>query len=333
MQLHRFAQSMSPGGPTGQETVCDGKLNRSFAATNGISTTNLRALICAVAIAFLPMHQAEAGETVTPELASDQVQELIAFVQQAADLVAEKGPEAFGQLRDKNGPWFGRDRYIVVNDLVGNVLVDPNRPEFEGTNQIRLRDADGKGIVKQIIQEVAGESRTGWVHYLWPKYALSEPYWKSTYAVRVADPSGKDYIVSSGLFGVKNQGLFVVDTVDEAAELVRQRGRDAFDAFRDPAGPFLYDNTYVFVFDERGTELVNAGFPGFEGRNLLGIQDSTGAHPVRTMIDALENQDTAWVEYNWPKPNSASSYKKMAYVKRVETGGETLYVGSGLYLD
>ena len=48
------------------------------------------------------------------------------------------------------------------------------------------------------------------------------PVWKSAYVVRVEDQSGEDVIVGSGLYEMKTEKLFVVETVDAAADLVER---------------------------------------------------------------------------------------------------------------
>lgn len=292
----------------------------------------LFALTCAL---LLPVVAARADETaqVVPPQPSPEIDELVAFVRRAGELVTRQGEAAFPLLRQKGGEWYRGDRYVFVNDLRGDIVVDPNRPEFEGTNQLRLRDPDGKPVIALMIEEVTKNDHEGWVHYLWPKYALSEPYWKSSFVIRVTAPSGKEYIVGSGLYDVKNQSVFVVDTVQEAANLVAESGPAAYDEFRDPAGPYLYGNTYVFVIDGRGSVLCNPAAPSFEGKSLVDYQSEDGRYPFREMRDATAHQSTAWVQYKWPTPDMPQPKTKFTFVKKVDYEGETLYVGSGLYLD
>ena len=291
-----------------------------------VALTTMAILLPGVALA-------DESPVVAPPQSSPEIDELVSFVRRAGELVAREGEAAFPLLRVKGGEWYHGDRYIFVNNLQGEIVVDPNRPEFEGTNQLRLRDPDGKPVIALMIEEVTKNDNEGWVHYLWPKYALSEPFWKSSFVVRVTDPFGKDYIVGSGLYGLKNQSAFVVDTVHEAANLVAERGANAYDDFRDPAGPYLYGNTYVFVIDARGRVLCNPAAPSFEGRNLYDYQDEDGRYPIREMQSATAHQPTAWVEYKWPTPDMPQPRTKFTFVKKVDHEGETLYVGSGLYLD
>jgi len=263
---------------------------------------------------------------------SPAVRDVAALVHKAAELVRTEGETAFDQFRVKGSPWYHGDTYVFVNDMTGTIVVDPNRPELEGTDQIDLTDRTGRPILQMMISEVSTANKEGWVHYLWPKYALSEPYWKSSFVVTVTAPSGKQYIVGSGIYDAGPQGVFVIDTVNDAVALVESQGRDAFDTLRAPNGRFRYKNTFVYVFDARGVELVNGAFPAFEEQNLLDYRDSNGQYPVREMIDGLKTADQGWHTFQALSPDSAQVMKKMDFVRKVTLDGETLYVGSGLYI-
>jgi len=66
---------------------------------------------------------------------------------------------------------------------------------------------------------------------------------------------------------------FIEDLVNRAANLLHEQGEAAFALLRDRTGPFLFMNTYVFVEDPDGTELMNAAMPYLEGKNLIGVTD------------------------------------------------------------
>lgn len=263
---------------------------------------------------------------------SDATRDVVALVRKAAELVRTEGEAAFDEFRVPGSVWNRGESYVFVNDTTGTIVVDPNRPELEGTNQIDLEDQEGRAIIQTMIAEVSHADKQGWVHYLWPKFALSEPYWKSSFVVAAVAPSGKQYVVGSGIYDAGPQGVFVIDTVNDAAALIESQGRDAFDTLREPNGPFRYHNTYVFVFDERGLELVNGAFPGYEEQNLLEFRDAEGNYPVREMIDGLKSATSGWFDYSFLAPDSAQTLPKSAFVRKLTLDGETLYVGSGLYI-
>ena len=263
----------------------------------------------------------------------DQPKQVIALVEKAAALVEREGENAFSKFRKKGSEWFHGEVYVFVTDLEGTSLCVPPMPELEGKNIIDRVDPNGKRVLALMIEKVSGNKAAGWVHYQWPKPGEDKPFWKSSYVMRVKDASGKEYMVGSGLYDMKVEKLFVVDTVDDAAELIRKEGKQAFQTLRDKAGPFRYQDVYVFVHDQNGTELVNPASPDLEGQNLLDLKDASGKMLVRETIKLLEAKETGWIEYMWPKPGETEPSKKLTYVRKVEMGDEVLYVGAGIYLD
>jgi methyl-accepting chemotaxis protein len=121
--------------------------------------------------------------------------------------------------------------------------------------------------------------------------------------------------------------------VDKAAALIEAKGDAAFDEFRTKGSEWYRGETYIFVDDMHGTVLVNPASPGLEGTNLVDLKDFNGEAFVREMTQMLEDKESGWIEYMWPKPGETEPSKKMGYVKRVQLGDRTLIVGAGLYSD
>ncbi len=141
------------------------------------------------------------------------------------------------------------------------------------------------------------------------------PRWKSSFVELVTAPSGKHYVVGSGMYNDRMERAFVVDIVQQAAGEIEKFGRDAFRHFHDPAGPFLAKDAYIFVIDMQGVEWVNPAFPNIEGKKMLDRKDTNGKLFYHDMIDLIRTQGSGWIEYMWPKPGESVSTKKSAYVK------------------
>jgi len=262
-----------------------------------------------------------------------QTIQVMTLVKKAAALVERKGEEAFPEFRKKGSEYFHGDLYVFVDDLKGKILCSPITPELEGTNVIDVTDVDGKRFMAGAADIVSGEKAAGWVHYRWPRQKGRGPTWKSSYVVRAKDASGRQYLVGSGLYDMKVEKLFIVDTVDNAARLVRKKGKQAFATLRDRAGPFRYQNVYVFVDDHKGIELVNPVSPELEGTDLIDFKDANGILIIREMIKMLRDKDSGWMEYMWPRPGESEPSKKQSYIRKVNVGDRTLYVGAGVYLE
>lgn len=119
-------------------------------------------------------------------------------VNRAAALVAERGKEAFGQLRDKTGSFVFMDTYVFVDSPDGTELMNPAFPSFEGKNLIDLKDLKGKPVVRD---EIAAAMKDGsaWVELYWYKPGNNTPARKQTFVRKVQ--SGQDiYIVGAGVY-------------------------------------------------------------------------------------------------------------------------------------
>jgi len=286
--------------------------------------------ILAVWILLLPVNPAHADEK--PPYAYQQTRDLVALVEAAAVFVHEKGGKAFPDFRVKGGRWFQGDAYIFVWDLNGNRYVYPPDVEHEHVNLIDLKDVGGKPVGKMIVAAAAENDGRGWVHYQWNRPNEFEPQWKSTYIVRTIAPSGKEYLVGSGIYHARMEKAFIVDEVEAAATLLRQQGRSAFVTLRDPKSSFFFHDTYIFVITEKGIELVNPAFPALEGRNLWDVQDINGKYIVRELTELAMRQGAGWVTYHWPRPEAPQlPVKKVSYVQKVRYGDEVLIVGAGMY--
>lgn len=91
-------------------------------------------------------------------------------------------------------------------------------------------------------------------------------------------------------------------------------------------------DTYVFVDDLDGTELVNPAQPSLEGKNLLDLKDLRGKSVVRDQINIAMKKGSGWHEYYWYPPGNNTSALKQAYIRKVQFDGQTYIVGSGLYV-
>lgn len=258
--------------------------------------------------------------------------ELIALVEDAADVVAENGTHgACGHFSQPGSRWFDDDFYVFVIDLDGNTVCHPAQPTLEGRSMLELRDPNGKPIIRNFLREVELGARDGWVHYQWPRPGGGTFYWKTSYVLRVEDPQGTPFIVGSGFYRMPMERFFVVEQVDDAVDLLEMLGPAAFEVLRDESAGYRFYDSYVFVMDQEGVQHVNAGFPENEGQNLIDLEDPTGKVIGREMLKLLETRNAGWVDYLWPKPGNTRPEKKSTYVRKVEVGEETWVVGAGMY--
>lgn len=121
--------------------------------------------------------------------------------------------------------------------------------------------------------------------------------------------------------------------VDQAAALLESKGTDAFAEFRKKDSQWFKGDTYIFVVDTNGIEVVHPAQPDLEGKSIMDLKDANGKAFVKEMIEMANTKGSGWVEYMWPKPGETEPSKKMTYIKKVKTGDDILIVGSGYYTD
>jgi methyl-accepting chemotaxis protein len=120
--------------------------------------------------------------------------------------------------------------------------------------------------------------------------------------------------------------------VDKGAALVESKGKDAFGEFRKKGSAWFKGDLYIFIDDFNGKVIVYPPDSKLEGQNIINMKDPNGTPVVATFIEALKTQNSAWVEYLWPKPGSDKPVKKLTYVRKAKAPtGEALIVGSGFY--
>lgn len=259
--------------------------------------------------------------------------ELVALVKEAAALVRAKGEAAFSDFRISGSRWRHGETYIFVLDPGGNMLVHAD-PGMEGRNQLDLKDINGKPIIRGLLQSAMAnpDKPEGWYHYQWPVPGGLLPRWKSSYVKLVKAPSGRTYIVGSGMYNDRMEREFVVDAVKDAVSQIEKNDQAAFRLFHDPKGPFLAKDAYIFVYDMNGINLVLPAFPNLEGRNLLDMKDTHGKQLIREMLRLVKDGGSSWVDYMWPKPGESISTLKSSYVSRARIGDKWVLVGCGVYL-
>lgn len=262
----------------------------------------------------------------------EETRELVALVDDAAELVRTRGEAAFEDFRVADSRWRKGDTYIFVLDPEGNMLVHPD-PALEGRNDLELKDLKGKPIIRGLIDAataVPGKPE-GWYHYEWPVPGGLQPRWKSSYVRLVQTPSGKSFIVGAGMYNDRMEKAFVQDLVIRAVAAIEKSGEAAFDLLRDPTGPFIAKDAYIFVTDMAAVELVNPAFPNLEGRDLLDMRDTQGKYLNRELLDLVRARGSGWVDYTWPKPGESVSRRKSAYVSRARCAEKSVMVGCGVY--
>ncbi|MCK5832725.1 cache domain-containing protein [bacterium] len=265
------------------------------------------------------------------EYEHQQTKELVKFVEKAVQLIQSEGTSVFTRFREENSEWFKGDDYIFVWGLNGMRYVYPPDVAGEGQNMIDLEDVDGRPIGKLFIERA--NVGAGWVHYRWPKPNDEIPTWKTTYIAKAITLEGNAYLVGSGKYDMPCEPAFIKDIVIRAVDLIVANGPEAFDEISDQNGEFIFLNSYVFIKDMKGNEILNPLNPGLEGKNIIDLTDADGKLFVKEELGLLVEQDELWYEYKWPRPNNGKVNTKRVFLKKAPFGDIVYVVGAGYYPD
>ena len=265
----------------------------------------------------------------------EDTRRLVKLVEDAATLMERKGTAAFAEFRRKGSRWFKDQYFLFVYDVAGTNTFHATIPELVGKNLMDLRDMNGKPLIR-FITDVCRKPQPdahAWVFYLWQEKNEFEPKWKSAYIRKVVMPDGEVCAIGAGHYHLKIEKVMVQENVQSAVNLLMSEGkRAAFKELLNPASRYSFLNTFIWVTDERGRALVDPAFPDKEGRDLTLFRDAIGRPVMKEIIDKLQKDDEAWVQYLWPRPGAVAASRKLAYVKKVRVGEETLLVGSDFFL-
>jgi len=292
-------------------------------------------LLCLAGSLLMALANPARADPVLSRYLYKDTQQLVTLVEDAAGLIETEGEDAFKEFGVKGSRWLSGSTYLFVYTEDGTTVFHPISPELLGKNVSNLRDIDGKPVVQEIIAVARKPERSanGWVFYRWQDQRQLSPIWKSSYVRKAVTPQGKTYVVGSGLYDIKVERSFVEDRVNLACALLMKEGtKKAFATFMDTSSPFVFLDTYVFVLNENGDTIVDPAFPTLGGRHMRDFADVVGFQPIRELLEKLRYDDSAWVQFLWPKPGEVLPSRKLIFARKVILGGETYIVGADLYI-
>lgn len=237
-----------------------------------------------------------------------------------AKATGEAGLGAF----NSEAAYFDRDLYVYALKMDGRFLASGGfSAGLIGSNVLDFVDTDGKAFFREMIA-IARDKGEGRVEYKWfnPADSRGEP--KVTLFRRVGD-----LIVAVGYFSPRATPTQAKAMLSAAAKAVRDDQARALNDFQLIDGRFIRDDLYVFAVDlADGRFLAHGASPQLIGTDARALRDPQGRRIVAEMIQRLDGEEAAELDYQWVNPVSGRTEAKHSYVRRV--GG--LMVGVGYYL-
>ncbi|CAH2602606.1 C-type cytochrome [Rhodovastum atsumiense] len=117
------------------------------------------------------------------------------LLDRAAAFLEREGPvRAFAAFNDPKGGFVARELYVFVFDMNGRYLASGANPALTGTDALSLRDAEGKELVRDMIN-LSRAAGGGEVDYVWLNRVSNRVEQKRSFVRRVGD-----YIVGVGYY-------------------------------------------------------------------------------------------------------------------------------------
>ena len=134
----------------------------------------------------------------------------------------------------------------------------------------------------------------------------------------------------------------VIAKVREAADLLAKEGKSGLATFDKADSPFVWKDTYVFVFDcAAGIADIAHPIASSRNRKVAADKDAAGNVVGPELCKAAERPGGGWVEYMWWRPVKAEDGSGMTYEKKTSrkvsymhsVKGQPYQVGAGIYND
>ena len=141
-------------------------------------TKPLLVLGLAATLPVLSLPSVAASGQGTPDEAHALVKKAITYYQQHGQ------DSTMAVLNDNNGEFVDRDLYVFVHDDQGIYYAIAPKPQFIGKNLSSVRDANGKFIVKEQIEQLKSADHM-WQEYHWENPVTKKIALKKTYCEKV----------------------------------------------------------------------------------------------------------------------------------------------------
>ncbi len=201
--------------------------------------------------------------------------------------------------------------YIFINDIKGNVLLQPLNPDIEGKNLIKYKDAYGVPILKNITDSIKNKTEVFDTYHWYKNKDDNKPYKKISF-YKYFEP----FNLSIGT------GEYYDDYINEL-KIEILNGLKNLESNKDD---------YLFIFNGKGEYLLHYDEKKL-GKNGFKILDDNGKYFIKDMYEFVKQNKKGFFEYtSTTNPNiDANDNKKISYLRYIEE--LDWMIGSGFYLE
>ncbi|MCX5811161.1 MAG: cache domain-containing protein [Proteobacteria bacterium] len=256
--------------------------------------------------------------------------DLVKFVYDASLILNKDGLKSLEYFRNNRKLYLTPDRYLYIYDMNGVNIYHTGMPHLEGKNLWNLKDKNGKKPIQMVIAALADKNNPhAWVHYSWWEPGKFYPVPKSSCHFKVTTAEGMVLFVGGGLNYPHEEKEFIRIIVDDAAQLIKEKGDSALSEIADPVSQYIFRDVKVFAFTQAGKLLIspvmNDSLTEFK---LLDCVDEMGHKPFEKALKGLENKDSVWEIFLAKNRYQRILVKKSLYLRKTYIADQEIYVGA-----
>lgn len=256
--------------------------------------------------------------------------DLVKFVYDASLIVEKDGFKSLEYFQNNRQHLFSNDRYLYIYDMKGVNIYHAGMPDLEGKNLWNLTDKNGKKPIQMVVAALADKNNPhAWVHYSWWEPGKFYPVPKSSCHFKVTTPEGKEVFVGGGLNYPHEEKEFIRIIVDDAAQLIKEKGESALSEIADPASHYNFRDVKVFAFTQEGKLLIspvmNDSLTEFK---LMDCVDEMGHKPFAKALSELKDKDSVWEVFLAKNRYQRTLVKKSLYLRKVYIAGKAIIIGA-----
>ena len=256
--------------------------------------------------------------------------DLVKFVYDASLILKKDGLKSLDYFRKNRQLNYTPDRYLYIYDMNGVNIYHAGMPNLEGKNLWNLTDKNGKKPIQMVAAALADKNNPhAWVHYSWWEPGKFYPVPKSSCHFKVITPEGREVFVGGGLNYPHEEKEFIRIIVDDAAQLIKEKGESALSEIADPASHYNFRDVKVFAFTPEGKLLIspvmNDSLTEFK---LMDCADEMGHKPFEKALRELKNKDSVWEIFLAKNRYQRTLVKKSLYLRKTYIAGQEIYVGA-----
>jgi hypothetical protein len=123
---------------------------------------------------------------------------------------------------------------------------------------------------------------------------------------------------------------FIRIVVDDAAQLLQEKGESALSEIADPASQYNFRDVKVFAFTPSGKLLISPVMgDSLTDLRLLDCVDEMGHKPFeKALLELKNNRDSVWEVFLTKNRYQRTLVKKTLYLRKTYIADQEIYVGA-----